>query len=347
MDNLPDFYCMNFRVIDADNKVLAVGRDLTTIQEELSGMSEAVLTELPTSDIEKEGIIEWGPDIFGDKLGSELPELVELQQQGLTIRTYPAIVDDSEDGMSVSVRLFNNAEQAEEAMRHGLRRLFRLVAHQEMKYMRKNLRHLDKIQLYYASIGNKQSLLQDLEDAIIDYAMFTDVEDIRSQETFNRLADAARKNLITIANETCDRIHDTLEQHHKVAKRLQGNIPLSWFDAVKDIKQQLGCLVYEGFISATPRQWLKHLPRYIKAINLRLDKMERSLAADKQRQAEGQKHWNQIYQHIGDAPQQPLSPEWEQYRWMMEEMRVSLFAQELKTSVPVSIKKLDVQRGLL
>jgi ATP-dependent helicase HrpA len=324
-DNLPEFYRMNFRVIDPDNKVMAVGRDLKAIQEELSGKSKEVLSELPTSDIERESITTWNM--------GELPELVELEQHGLTIRTYPAIVDDSDDGESVSVRLFNDAEQAKNAMRAGLRRLFRLVARKEMKYMRKNLRQLDKSQLYYASIGNKQSLLKDLEDAIIDYALFTDVEDIRSEEVFNKLADEARQNLLTIANETCDRIHDTLEQHHKVAKRLQGNIPLSWFDAVKDIKQQLECLVYEGFISATPRQWLKHLPRYLKAINLRLDKMERSLAADKQRQAEGQKHWNQIYQHIADEPQQQLSPEWELYRWMMEEMRVSLFAQELKTSM--------------
>jgi len=228
-----------------------------------------------------------------------------------------------------------------------LRRLFRLVARQEMKYMRKNLHHLDKIQLYYASIGNKQSLLQDLEDAIIDHVLFADVDDIRSEEAFTKLADEARKTLQKVANEICDMIHLTLMQHHKVAKRLQGNVPLPWFDAVKDIRQQLGCLVYEGFISDTPRQWLKHLPRYLEAINLRLDKLERSLDADKKRQAEGQKHWNRIYQHIISEPKQRLGLEWERYRWMMEEMRVSLYAQELKTSIPVSIKKLDTQSGLL
>ena len=339
LDNLPAFYHMNFRVIDQDNQVLGVGRDLPTLQEELSGLSATVLSELPTSDIEKENITQWD---FGD-----LPEVVELEQHGLVIRTYPAIVDDSDTGEWVSVRLFNDKAQARAHMRPGLRRLFRLVARQEMKYLRKNLRHLDKIQLYYTSIGNKQSLLQDLEDAIIDYALFADVDEIRSEEAFHALSAEARKKLLQVANETCDMIYAILAQHHKVARRLQGNIPLTWFDAVKDIRQQLGCLVYEGFISATPRQWLKHMPRYIKAINLRLEKMERSLDADKKRQAEGQKHWNRIYNQIGDEPQQPLSPEWELYRWMMEEMRVSLFAQELKTSMPVSIKKLDVQSGLI
>jgi ATP-dependent helicase HrpA len=309
------------------------------LQQELAGMSEAVIAELPTSDIEKSQVTQWD---FND-----LPEVVELEQQGLTIRTYPAIVDDSDDGESVSVRLFQDQAQAQAQQQAGLRRLFRLVARQEMKYVRKNLRHLDKIQLYYTSIGNKQQLLQDLEDAIIDEALFAEVDDIRSQAQFNTLATAAKQKLPQVANETCDLLYAILSQYHQAAKRLQGKMPLTWIDAVQDIRQQLGCLVYAGFISATPRQWLPHLPRYLQAINLRLDKMQRSLAADKQRQAEVQRHWNRVYQQIGEAPAQTLSSEWQTYRWMVEEMRVSLFAQELRTSRPVSIKKLDQQAALL
>jgi len=337
LENLPAFYHMNFRVIDQDHKLIGTGRDLQALQKDLANMSEEVLSELPTSGIEKQNVTQWD---FGD-----LPEVIELEQQGMVLRAYPAIVDENEE--SVSVRLFSDEAQARAHMRPGLRRLFRLVARQEMKYMRKNLRHLDKIQLYYTSIGNKQSLLQDMEDAIIDYALLAAVDDIRSEEKFNTLASDARKNLMTVANEICDVIHNSLAQYHKLAKKLHGNIPLPWFTAVKDIKQQLGCLVYEGFISATPRAWLKHLPRYIEAINLRLEKLERSLDADKKRQTECQKHWDRVYTQISDNPQQKLSTEWERYRWMVEEMRVSAFAQELKTSIPVSVKKLDVQWALL
>ncbi|MGM0680163.1 MAG: ATP-dependent RNA helicase HrpA [Pseudomonadota bacterium] len=339
LDNLPEFYHMNFRVVDQDHQVLGVGRDLGQLQQELSTLSEGVLAELPTSSIEKQNITRWD---FG-----ELPEVVELEQHGLTIRAIPALVDDSEDGESVSVRLYSDPEQAAAEQRPGLRRLFRLVARKEMKYLRKNLRHIDKIQLFYTSIGDKQSLLQDLIDAIIDEALLEDIGDIRSQEGFNRRAGEAKSQLMSVANEICDRLYEILEQYHHVAKRLQGNIPLAWFDAVRDIRQQLDCLVYEGFISTTPRQWLKHLPRYLKAINLRLDKLERSPAADKQRQGEIQKHWNRVYAQIGDAPQQTLSPQWETYRWMVEELRVSLFAQELGTSVSVSPGKLDQQAARL
>ena len=336
LENLPAFYHMNYRVIDRDNKVVGVGRELSVLQQSLSSMTEEVLSDFPTSDIEKQGIIEWD---FGN-----LPEVVELEQHGLTIRVYPAVVDDGE---TVSVRVFNDQAQASAHMRSGLRRLFRLVARQEMKYVRKNLRHIDKIQLFYTSIGNKLSLLQDLEDAIIDFALFTEGEDIRTQEKFNAHIEQARKNLVTVANETCDVIHDTLAQYHTLAKRLQGNIPLTWFAAIKDIKQQLSCLIYEGFISATPRHWLKHLPRYLKAINLRLDKLERSPATDKARQLECQYHWDRVYNHISEQPAQQLRPQWQQYRWMVEEMRVSAFAQELRTSLAVSIKKLDAQSKLL
>ena len=335
MENLPEFYRMNYRVVNQEGKILGVGRDLAALQQQLSRLTNKAFSALPTSDLEKNHISQWD---FGD-----LPEVIELEQHGLIIRAYPAIVDDSEDGDSVAVRLFNDRQQAQVHMRPGLRRLFRLVARQEMKYLRKNLRHLDKIQLHYTSIGNKQSLIQDLEDAIIDYALFEDVDEFRTEEQFNTQVEIGRKNLIQISNDTCDKIHEILTQYHKLAKRLQGNIPLAWFDAVKDIKQQMACLVYSGFISATPRQWLRHIPRYFEAINLRLDKMERSLATDKQRQVEIQPHWNKVYQHINDKPDKPLTPEWETYRWMVEEMRVSLFAQELKTSIPISIKKLDKQ----
>ncbi|MFP4611592.1 MAG: DUF3418 domain-containing protein, partial [Thiohalophilus sp.] len=338
-ENLPEFYHMNFRVVDADNKVLGVGRDLAQLQEELATLSEGVLAELPTSDIERDHVTQWD---FGD-----LPEVVELEQQGLTIRAYPALVEDSADGESVSVRLFNDEAQASEAQRSGLRALFRLVARKEMKYLRKNLRHMDKIQLYYTSIGNKQSLLQDLEDAIIDEALLGEVEDIRTQALFNQRTDEAKGKLMSVANDLCDLLYEILEQYHNVAKRLQGNLPLAWFDAVKDIRQQLDCLVFEGFISSTPRHWLKQLPRYLQAINRRLDKLERGPAADKQRQGEVQKHWNKVYAQIGDAPQQALDAEWETYRWMVEEMRVSLFAQELGTSLSVSPKKLDQQAARL
>ncbi|MDZ7803634.1 ATP-dependent RNA helicase HrpA [Thiohalophilus sp.] len=340
LDNLPEFYHMNFRVVNPDNQVLGVNRDLAQLQQELATLSEGVLAELPTSDIEKANITQWD---FGD-----LPEVVELEQHGLTIRAYPALVDDSEDGESVSVRLFNDEAQASDAQRPGLRALFRLVARKEIKYLRKNLRHIDKSQLFYTSIGDKQSLLQDLIDAIIDEALLDDIEDIRSQEIFNHRVDEAKGELMRVSNDLCDRLYEILSQYHNAARRLQGNIPLAWFDAIQDIRQQLECLVYEGFISHTPRHWLKQLPRYLKAINLRLDKLERgALAADKQRQGEVQKHWNRVYDQIGEAPQQKLGPEWEIYRWMVEEMRVSLFAQELGTSLPVSVKKLDQQARLL
>jgi len=339
LTNLPAFYQMNYRVVDEQDRVLGASRDLNSLQHELSGMTDSVIAALPTSEYEKENQSCWD---FGD-----LPDVVELDKQGLTIRLYPAIVDDSDDGESVSVRLFNDEDEAWSYHWAGLRRLFRLTTRQEMKYLRKNMRHMQQMQLHYASIGNKDSLLQDLEDAIIDSALFAETDEIRSQDLFNTLAENARKNLITIANDICDSVHEALMQYHQIGKRIQGNIPLTWMHAIKDIRQQLACLIYSGFISATPAKWLQHLPRYLQAINLRLDKLERSVDADSKRQAELQTHWDRVYQQLIDEPDQWLEPEWETYRWMIEEMRVSLFAQALRTALPVSAKKLEQQAKLI
>jgi ATP-dependent helicase HrpA len=335
-DNLAEFYRMNFRVVDPQGKVLGSGRDLEALQGELSALSESAFTTLPVHPLERGDVTQWD---FGD-----LPEVVELEQQGLTIRAWPALVDEGE---SVAIRLFNDEQQAHRHMQQGLRRLFRLTSRQQMKYLSRNMPHLDKILLHYASIGNRESLIQDLEQAIIDTALFSEISDIRTEKQFHQSAEQARARLMQVANDTCELVNDIMSQHHKLAKQLQGNIPLAWFDAIKDIRQQLACLVYPGFISAIPRQWLRQLPRYLKAIALRLEKLQRAPAVDKQRQRELQAHWDRVFQKISENPGQALDSTWETYRWMVEEMRVSLFAQELKTFIPVSIKKLDEQYRLL
>ena len=335
-DNLPEYYRMNFQVVDPQGKMLGTGRDLARLQSELSELSESVFTALPAHDIEREHVTQWD---FGD-----LPQVIELQQQGVTIRAWPALVDEGE---SVAIRLFNDERQARQQMQQGLRRLFRLTATQQTKYLSKNLPHLEKMLLHYSSIGDRASLVRDLENAIIDSALFYESSDIRSERQFHTCSETACRNLMQVANDICNMVNDILNEHHQLAKRLQGNMPLAWFDASKDIRQQLACLVYPGFISATSQRWLAQLPRYLKAINVRLEKLQRAPAVDKQRQRELQAHWNHVFQKIGDEPGMALGMEWETYRWMVEEMRVSLFAQELKTSMPVSIKKLDEQYRLL
>jgi len=328
-DHLPEFYRMNFKVVDQHGKLLGAGRDLSSLQDELGDISQSSLTALPAHGIERDRVTQWD---FGD-----LPEFVELEQQGMKIRAWPALVDE---GQHVAIRLFNNELQARQQMFEGLRRLFRLSSASQMKYLNKNLPHLEKMCLHYASLGSREKLIQDLETAIIDTALFTDANDIRKATLFNERTEIARRNLVQVANGIAQLVNDILEQHHQLARRLQGTMPLAWFDAVRDIRQQLSCLIFPGFISVTPRQWLQQMPRFLKAVSVRLEKLQRTPAVDKQRQRELQPHWDRVHHKIGVQPGVTLDPLWERYRWSVEEMRVSLFAQELKTSIPVSIKKL-------
>lgn len=338
MENLPDYYRMNFRIMDRDGNALGAGRDLTQLKDKFADLCDENFRVLATSNIEREGIDQWD---FGD-----LPDTLVIDHHGLSIKAYPALVDNDD---SVSIKLFSEKMAAADSMKQGIKRLFRLTSKQQMKYLRNNLPNINQMALYLAPVGEKQGLVDDLEDAILDSALFEETTDIttyiRTEEQFQRIAQRARKTLVVITNEICSIVNEVLEQYHIVSKRIKKNTTLAWFEALSDINRQLNCLVHKGFVSETTKSWLKHIPRYLKAINMRLDKLERSPAVDKQRQSEIQGHWDRMNKKL-TTNSGSLDDAWLTYRWMIEEMRVSLFAQELKTAIPVSKKKLDRQYEL-
>jgi ATP-dependent helicase HrpA len=129
-----------------------------------------------------------------------------------------------------------------------------------------------------------------------------------------------------------------------VRKKLNGNLPLSWSEAVVDIREQLDNLIYPGFVSQTPYQWLQHLPRYLRAIELRVEKLSYASDRDRQRLSEIARLWDNCRERWEkNAERGVYDPELETFRWMLEELRVSQFAQELKTALPVSLKRLEAQ----
>lgn len=335
MENLPDYYRMNFRVMDRDNNVLGTSQELTQLKDEFSDLCDKNFSVLATSKIEREGIDQWN---FGD-----LPDTLEINHQGLSIKAYPALVDNDD---TVSIKLFSEQMTAIDSMKQGIKRLFRLTSKQQMKYLRNNLPNINQMAMYLTPVCEKQGLIDDLEDAILDNALFAETTDIRTEEQFQSIAQQARKNLMAITNEICSIVNKVLEHYHSVSKRIKKNATLAWFEALSDINAQLACLIYRGFVGEATKSWLKHMPRYIKAINIRLDKLERSPAADKKRQSEIQGHWDRINKKL-IANSGRLDDAWLVYRWMIEEMRVSLFAQELKTVIPISKKKLDRQYELI
>jgi ATP-dependent helicase HrpA len=184
--------------------------------------------------------------------------------------------------------------------------------------------------------------------ASVDEALFDknlgDQALIRNQGEFEQQCDKAKQHIISIANQYCEIVFNSLQTYHQVTKSIKQHTALNQLQAISDIKEQLSLLIYPNFVTITPRQWLEHLPRFLQGIEIRLQKLQHSLAADQQRQNQLLPYWQKlVLQMETDRDAANHNPAWIHYRWMLEEMRISLFAQNLKTSMPVSNKRLDEQ----
>jgi ATP-dependent helicase HrpA len=336
LNALPDWLRLNFRIVDEAGKTLEAGRDLDEIRRKLRVEVKQTFENLPTGEWHRDNLTRWD---FGD-----LPEQVEVKRPGITLKGYPALVDT---GTAVNLRLLDTAEAAAVAMRAGVRRLFMLQVGQQMKYLARNLPGVDRMCLFYATLGPCEDLKRDLVNLTVDRAMYDDAPPdappIRTQEAFAALAEAGWRRLSAAALEICDLVGQVLALHHDLTRQLSAPVPPMLSAAVADMREQLAHLVYRGFVAATPFPWLRQYPRFLKAIEQRRRKLVNAGAArDAQAMMDVRPLWEQYLKRAEWQRLQGISdPALRQYRWMLEELRVSLFAQELKTSVPVSVKRLQ------
>ncbi len=327
---LPDHLRMRFRVLDEQGRVLGAGRDLARLQDELGERARASLTGLRETGLERDEVSQWD---FG-----ELPQTVELRRGGMTLRGFPALV---EEGGGVALRVLDTPERARTAMGAGLRRLFMITHRAEVQYLRKNLPGIQQMCLRYAAVGGCEALKDDLVAGAVEAVLLEQGADIRSREAFDARCAAARPRLVAAANELCARAGRALAEYHGVAKAIQGAIPPAWLQAAADIREQLDHLVYPGFAREADLARLDQYPRYLKAIRRRLDRLDEDWARDRRLEQEIRPHWRRYLEHrAGRAGDDGAL---EHYRWMVEELRVSLFAQELGTACKVSAKRLDAQ----
>lgn len=303
-----------------------MGRDLTVLQRTYGGRAGQNLARHHGSAFERRDIRDWD---FG-----RLAERVELEEAQRKLYAYPALADDSG---SVSLRLFDSPAKALRAMHAGLRRLFMLQLAQQLAYVRKHTPRLQEACLYYASIGNCETLRDDLIAASIDHAFIGEDPWVRDASQFAARLQHGRSELVPTANAIAELAYEVLAAYHGIRQRL-GAGPHVGTTALADIDGQLRHLCYPGFLSATPHRWLVHLPRYLKAIRLRLDKLGREPTRDQRRQEEVAPLWEAYLRRR--AQTQWEDERLQDYRWLLEELRVSLFAQELGTLRPVSVKRL-------
>ncbi|MFI8618082.1 ATP-dependent RNA helicase HrpA [Acidovorax sp. NPDC077693] len=273
----------------------------------------------------------------------ELPELMEIKKSGQTLVGFPALIDG---GDAVTIEVFDEPEVAAAKHRAGLRRLFALQIKDALKYLEKNIPDLQKMAVAYMQVGRspdgtgggtQEELRAQIIDVALDRAFLLDPLPT-DEYAFKRRVEEGRGRLTLIANEVARLASGILVEYAAAARKIKDtkNAP----DATQDAQQQLQRLVPKQFIAQAPWAQLAHFPRYLKAITLRLDKYRADPARDAAKLAElrpqEQRYWRLVAERKGavDARMQEL-------RWLLEELRVSFFAQELRTPQPVSVKRLD------
>ncbi|HQY39363.1 MAG TPA: DUF3418 domain-containing protein, partial [Giesbergeria sp.] len=264
----------------------------------------------------------------------ELPELMEIGRGGQQLIGFPALIDA---GDAVTIEVFDEPELAGAKHRAGLRRLFALQIKDALKYLEKNIPDLQKMAVAYIPLGTQEELRSQILDVAMDRAFLLEPLPTNAQE-FDRRVQEGRGRLTLIANEVARLAGTILIEYAAAARKIKDTKIAP--DAVQDAQQQLQRLVPKNFLTAAPWPQLAHFARYLKAITARLDKLRADPARDAAKLAElrpqDQRYWRLVAERKGavDARMQEL-------RWLLEELRVSFFAQELRTPQPVSTKRLD------
>ncbi|MFP5474638.1 MAG: ATP-dependent RNA helicase HrpA [Gammaproteobacteria bacterium] len=359
LDMLPPHLFMNLQVVDEHGRQLGMGRNLGALKGELGTKARGAFQALAGLKARAgPAPAPAAPSAGGGKTAApapkaapgpaappagqrytawtfgELPELMEVRRGAQTLIGFPALVDG---GDAVTIEVFDEPEVAAAKHRAGLRRLVALQIRDALKYLEKNIPDLQKMAVAYMPLGTLEELRAQILDVALDRAFLQ--EPLPTDEaSFKRRLDEGRGRLTLIASEVA-RLASTILTDYAAAQRKIKDTKIQP-EAVKDAAEQLQRLVGKRFIADAPWTQLQHFARYLKAIVLRLDKLRADPARDAQKLAElkpqEQRYWRLVAERKGATDERMR-----EFRWLLEELRVSFFAQELRTPQPVSIKRLD------
>ena len=324
---------MNLEVVDASGKFLGEGRDLAELTARFAEASQAALA-IPQSGKSQQPV---QPKAF-----AEVAEKTQQKIAGLSMTVFPALVEEA--GV-VKEERFSTAAEADFQHRRALQRLLLQQLAEPAKFLRSKLPGLTELGLLYRDLGRVDALVEDILLASLDSCILEGVEPLpRDGAALAALAEQKRGAWTEHAERLAKLTLEILKLWHALQKRFKGKIDLAQAVALNDIKLQLSNLVYPGFVRETPAEWLKELPRYLKAIEQRFDKLSSQLQKDRVWSGELNACWAQYQARLSKHLQEgKRDPQLQLYRWMLEEYRVSLFAQQLGTKMPVSDKRVSKQ----
>ena len=359
LDRVPAHLRVTFRAVDDRGRVLGTSKDLRDLQERLADRTREAVAKAVTggsrasrgsgvSRVEKEtprapqpvnpalaerdGITTWEWD--------ELPAHLDTRQAGNVIRAYPALVDEK---TSVALRLVATAEERDRASRRGIRRLLVLATPTPVAYVQEHLSNDEKLSLAASAYPGTRALLDDCLAACVDAELRARHADgiVRTRAEFEAVRDAIAASVVERMFETVALVARILRTAREADRAISGASSIQLMAALGDVRAQLDGLVPNGFVSATGPERLRHLPRYLEAIVVRVRKLVENPSRDRQAM-------NQLEPSIAafeaDGGRIPIDPEAPprlvRVRWMLEELRVGLFAQELRTAETVSPQRI-------
>ncbi|PTT89217.1 ATP-dependent helicase, partial [Pelomonas sp. HMWF004] len=360
LEQLPAHLFMNFRVVDEHGRQLGQGRQLAALKAELGGQARSAFQalaalKLPAASeapkpppapvpvagkgvraevIKKPEPVRDAALTYTDWTFGQLPELLEVSKGGQTLIGFPALIDK---GAHVEIEVFDEPEVAAAKHRAGLRRLIALQLKEPLKFLEKNIPDLQRMSVLYMGLGTAEDLRDQVIGVALDRAFLGDPLPTDAM-AFKKRIEEGRSRLNLIAQEVARAAHAVLQELANAARKLKDARPPK--DVGDDITAQLQRLVPKRFALDTPWAQLQHLPRYLKAITARLDKLRVDAARDSKLMSE-LKPLEQRYTRRVAELKGVRDARLEDFRWQLEELRVSLFAQELRTPQPVSVKRLD------
>jgi ATP-dependent helicase HrpA len=353
---------MNLRVVDAHGRQLGESRHLAALKAELGAQARSAFKalaalRLPAASVAPAPVLAKpagpasiaspAPPASGDAASvdagsarftawtfGDLPELMEMKQGGQSLIGYPALIDK---GTHVEIEVFDEPGVAAGRHRAGLRRLVALQLREAIRHLAKNIPDLQKITVGFMPLGSAEELREQIVELALDRAFLAEPLPTDAA-SFAQRVEAGRGRLTLIAGEVARTAAAVLAEYVATQRKLKDARPPK--EVADDIAAQLERLVPKRFLAMTPWPRLSHLPRYLKAIVMRIDKLRADPARDAVRLAElrplEQRYVRKLAERRGSR-----DARLDEYRWWLEELRVGLFAQELKTPQPVSVKRLE------
>ena len=328
-EQIPSHLKMTFRVVDENGKKIAESMNLDELKFSLKDRVQESISAVADDGIEQSGLHIWS--------FAELPQCYEPKQRGFSVKAFPAIVDEKD---AVGIKLFETEFEQAVAMQQGLRRLLLLNVPSPIKYLHEKLPNKAKLGLYFTPFGRVLDLIDDciacaVDKLIADFGGF-----VWNEEGFDKLRDFVRENVNEVTVDIAQKVEQILTLTHQLNQRLKGKMDFTMAFALSDMKSQISGLIYQGFVQKSGYARLPDLLRYLQAIDKRMDKLAQDVNRDRAAMLRVEQVQQAYQQLLAKLPKsKPISDEVAEIRYMIEELRVSLFAQQLGTKYQVSDKR--------